>query len=55
MSIRCPYTSESLFVREYQTKTGWTWQYRGREYNTLDDILEERGKKARGEVGGSHV
>ena len=55
MSVRCPHTSETLFVKESQTKSGWTWLFRGREYANLDDILEARGKKARDEVGGDHV
>lgn len=56
VAIRCPHTSESLFVKEAKGKGDkWTWLYRGREYNTLDEVLDSRAKKARGEVDGTHV
>lgn len=45
VTIRCPHTHESIFVKEVKTDTGWTWLYRGRHYDTLDDVLDARGKK----------
>lgn len=51
VSLRCPYTHQSLFIKEAKGKDGnWVWLYRGREYNTPDDVLDSRKKKHDGEV-----
>lgn len=41
VAIRCPYTCQTLMVKEGDRK--WIWG--GKEYSALDDILVARGKK----------
>lgn len=41
IAVRCPYTHEALMIREGEKK--WIW--RGREYDSLDDVVEARAKK----------
>jgi hypothetical protein len=51
VSLRCPYTLQSIFIKEAKGKDGnWVWLYRGREYNTPDEVLDSRRKKYEGEV-----
>lgn len=49
-AIRCPYTHESLFIREHRADNGWCWLYRGKQYASPDDVLDARKKKHDKEV-----
>lgn len=46
VGIRDPQTGETVMVKEHRDDDeGWTWLYRGRTYNNLEEVLEVRGKK----------